>query len=234
MKSTGAGARGGAGQVHARLLEQAVALGEVAGRARRDDVLPRRVAAARARYHVVERQPATGRAAVHAAPAVPGEEHAPRDATLDGSWHAHVLQEPDHERAYERPLGGAQRLVASAPRPRPCPSTRERALGAPSTRSAARSSRSGRVPGTTRDERTNAEGSGSAGIVDVTASSRFSDRSGGLQRRCLASKSQHGREHAFTVCDSRGGVCTTRCLRTVVRRCRSATHRAVDGELLLR
>ena len=46
-----------------------------------------------------------------AAPAVAGEQHPARDAALDGSWHAHVLEEPDHERPHERPFSRAQRVV---------------------------------------------------------------------------------------------------------------------------
>ena len=57
MKSTGAGGRGGVRKLHVHLVREAVALAQVARRARGDDVLPDRVAAARARDHVVERQP---------------------------------------------------------------------------------------------------------------------------------------------------------------------------------
>ena len=120
-------------QRHRRLLEQPVALAEIARRTRGDDVLPDRVAALRARDHVVERQPTGRRAAVDALPAVAGKERAPRDPPLDGPRHPHVLEEADHVRADERALGRSERLRA-ARRPRPCPSTRGRARAGRSTR----------------------------------------------------------------------------------------------------
>ena len=70
--------------MHVGLLEQAVALAEVARAARGDDVLPDGFAAARARDDVVERQSLPTVAAVDAAPAVTGEQRSPRDASLHG------------------------------------------------------------------------------------------------------------------------------------------------------
>ena len=82
-------------QLDRQLLQQPVALAQVARRAGGDDVLPRRVAAARARDDVVERQPAAGRAAVDAAPAVTGKQGAAGDLPLHHPGHAHVVHEPD-------------------------------------------------------------------------------------------------------------------------------------------
>ena len=64
----------------------------------------------RARDHVVERQPPGGGAAVDAAPAVTGEERAPRDLPLDRPRDADVLDEPDHVRPGVRVGRGAQGL----------------------------------------------------------------------------------------------------------------------------
>src|SRR4029079_10065226 len=82
-------------QLHADLLERAVALPEVAGRAGGDDVLPDRLAALRARDDVVEGEPSARGAAVDAAPAVAGEEGAARDLPLDRPRHADVVDQPD-------------------------------------------------------------------------------------------------------------------------------------------
>ena len=97
-------------QVQPGVLEQAVALAQVARRAGGDDVLPDRLAPLRARHDVVERQPAAGGAAVDAAPAVAREERAPRDLALDRARHADVLDEPDHVRPDEGVGRGAQAL----------------------------------------------------------------------------------------------------------------------------
>ena len=111
MKSTGDGARGRPREVHGRLLEQAVALAEVARPARGDDVLPDRVAASRAWHDVVERQPRRAVAAVDAAPAVTGEQRPPRDAPLDRPRHADVRDEPDHVGPHVRVRRRPERLV---------------------------------------------------------------------------------------------------------------------------
>ena len=111
MKSTGAGARGVPREVHVRLLEQPVALAEVARPARRDDVLPHGLAAARARDDVVERQPGRAVAAVDAAPAVAREQRPPRDAALHRLRDPYIGHEADHVRADVRVRRGPQRLV---------------------------------------------------------------------------------------------------------------------------
>src|SRR5258708_4931735 len=97
-------------QVHADLLERAVALAQVAWGARGDDVLPDRLAALRARDHVVEREPAARGAAVDAAPAVPGEEGPSGDLALDRPGYPHVVDEPDHVRPDEGGGRGPERL----------------------------------------------------------------------------------------------------------------------------
>src|SRR5687768_4011274 len=96
--------------MQAGVLEQPVALAEVARRARGDDVLPDRLPALRAGHDVVERQPPGRGAAVDATPAVTGEERAPRDLPLDRAGHPHVLDEPDHVRPDVRVGRGAQAL----------------------------------------------------------------------------------------------------------------------------
>ena len=144
MKSTGDGGARLALEVHRGLLEQAVALSEVARSAGRHDVLPDRVAAARARHDVVERQPGRPVAAVDAAPAVAGEERPSRDAPLDRARDAHVRHEADHVRAARRCSSRCATARRTAPRPPPFPSTRARGRDVSSTRSAARSSHSGR------------------------------------------------------------------------------------------
>src|SRR5581483_12359056 len=93
---------------HLHLVGQAVALAQVAGRARGDDVLPGRVAAARPRYHVVEREASAGRPAVDAAPAVTGEEGAAGDLALDEAGYADVVHEPDDVRPAEGVAGRAK------------------------------------------------------------------------------------------------------------------------------
>ena len=98
-------------ELHRDLLEEAVALLEVAGRARGDDVLPDGIAPAAARDDVVEREPPVRRAAVDATPAVAREEGASRDLPLHGAGHAHVLHEPDHVRPLEGVAGRTERLV---------------------------------------------------------------------------------------------------------------------------
>src|SRR5204862_698750 len=65
-------------RVHADLLGQRVALAAVAGRARRDDVLPGRGAALRAGDDVVDGE-VGARAAVLAGPAVAREDGSPGD-----------------------------------------------------------------------------------------------------------------------------------------------------------
>src|SRR4051794_24891426 len=85
-------------QRHRHLLEQPVALAQVAGRARGDDVLPLRPAALRARDDVIERKAAARLAAVDAFPAVAREERAPRDLALDDPRHANVGEEANDVR----------------------------------------------------------------------------------------------------------------------------------------
>src|SRR6478752_3826224 len=80
-------------ELHADLLERAVALAEVARRTGGDDVLPDRLAALRARDDVVEGEPPARAAAVDAAPAVAGEEGAARDLPLDRPWHADIVDQ---------------------------------------------------------------------------------------------------------------------------------------------
>src|SRR3954454_22226816 len=92
------------------LLDEAVRLAQVAGRARRHDVLPHGVAAAATRHDVVEREPA-GRAAVDAPPAVASEKRAARDLPLHRARHADVADEPDHVRPHERGRRRPERTV---------------------------------------------------------------------------------------------------------------------------
>ena len=137
------GARGTL-QMKARLLEQAVALLQVARRTRCDDVLPDGVAALRARDDVVEREPAARRAAVDAAPAIAGEQRAAEILRLitRGTrtyWTSRITCGHGN-------VSVAERRPPSSRAPRPCPSTRAHAHAEPSRRSAARNSRSGREP----------------------------------------------------------------------------------------
>src|SRR5438876_3759477 len=98
-------------QLHRDLVQQPVALAQVARRARGDDVLPDRAAAAAARHDVVERQAPGGAAAVDAAPAVTRKERPARDLALDPARNAHVGDEPDHVGPGIRARGGMQRDV---------------------------------------------------------------------------------------------------------------------------
>src|SRR5438876_2538215 len=97
--------------MHAYLLEQAVALTQVARSAGGDDVLPDRLAPAAPRHDVIQGQPAPVLAAVDAAPAVAREERPPRDLPLHRAWHPHVLDEPDHMRPGIGVARRAERLV---------------------------------------------------------------------------------------------------------------------------
>ena len=94
---------------------------------------------------MVERQPAT-RAAVHAAPAVAREQRPARDLPLDRARNADVAHEPDHVRPRRRCRVAERSGRSSSRAPPPCPCRRARGRGGPCTRSAARSSRSGREP----------------------------------------------------------------------------------------
>ena len=97
-----------AARVHVCLRRQPVALAAVARRARGDDVLPARVAALGARDDVVDRQARTG-AAVLARPAVAREHRAARDlAAVRVARDVDVADEPDHDRARQRRVLGAQ------------------------------------------------------------------------------------------------------------------------------
>src|SRR5205814_2990373 len=93
---------------HARLVQQPVALPEVARRTRGDDVLPDRLTASAARNDVVQRQAPCGRSAVHAGPAVTGEERATGDLPLHGAWNPDVVDEPDDVRPRKRRRGRAE------------------------------------------------------------------------------------------------------------------------------
>ena len=96
------------GELHLRLVRQPAALAQVAGGTRGDDVLPDRITAARARDDVVERQPPARGAAVDTAPAVTGEEGAPRDLALDDPGNPDVAEKPDHVRPRKPRRGRAE------------------------------------------------------------------------------------------------------------------------------
>jgi len=76
---------------------QAIGLAQVAGRARRDDVVPVRAPALGARNHVVDRQP-TGGSAVLAAEPVAREHGTSRDLAGVVARDSHVAHEADHGR----------------------------------------------------------------------------------------------------------------------------------------
>ena len=105
-------------ELHLHLVQQPVALAQVARRAGGDDVLPDRLAAARARDHVVERQPAARGAAVDAAPAVTGEERPARDLPLDDPRDADVAERAGSRAATET-SPWPSRVVGRALRPPP-------------------------------------------------------------------------------------------------------------------
>ena len=81
-------------KLHMGLVQQPVALPQVAGRTRGDDVLPDGSAAARTRNHVVKGQPAARRAAVDTTPAVTGKQRTPGDLPLNDARNSNVAQEP--------------------------------------------------------------------------------------------------------------------------------------------
>ena len=85
----------------------------VAGRARRDDVLPHRCAPARAWDDVVEREPVALGPAVDALPAVAGEQDTARDALRDAARHPDVRHEPDDVRSREGRRRRPQRLTVA-------------------------------------------------------------------------------------------------------------------------
>ena len=139
-------------QVQPGVLEQPVALAQVARRAGGDDVLPDRLAALRARDDVVERQPARARCRsrrsasrrgrrARGARSCAGSHAAPGRTGRAGSRAA--------RRRCRSRSGGPW---AGSRAPPPSPSRRARAHAAPNRRSAARNLHSGREPVATRTE----------------------------------------------------------------------------------
>lgn len=88
-------------QRHPCLVRQTVAFTEVAWRAGRDHVFPRRLAAPRARIDMIERQ-SCATTTVLAGIAVAGEQRTPRDAPRRKARHLDVGNQPDHDRMRQR------------------------------------------------------------------------------------------------------------------------------------